>query len=164
VPVDDPLQGPPPPAEAVGQPQTPPPAAPAPGGGDEGWRAVAAAEATKAHLRQALAVLSALPPADAEAARAAAAAILAAAKTQDAFLHAAGHDLRNPLAAIRGQVQLLQRRSRRFDLPPADAERLARGLAAVDAAVGRTTALVDRLLDATWRDGELGDDPPASSP
>lgn len=137
-------------------------------GGADGWRAVVAAEEASAHLRDALAVLKAMTPGgpddDIEAARQTAiAALHEAMRTQDAFLHATAHDLRNPLAAIRGQVQLLQRRARRFELPTTDADRLGEALIAIDAAVGRTTALIDHLLDSTWRRGDLPDEgsPPA---
>jgi len=78
-------------------------------------------------------------------------------RAQDDFLHAVAHDLRNPLAAIRGQVQLLQRRAGRFDLPSIEAERLVGPLVAIDGAVSRTAELIDHLLDASWRLGDLDD-------
>lgn len=147
----------------VQPPPDPPPEPPRPAGEDP-WRAGTAATASGDLIAAAVARLAAAPETDAaaqaEAIRAAIAALRDAARNQDAFLHAAAHDLRNPLAAIRGHVQLLQRRARRFDLPPAEAERLGDGLAAIDAAVGRTATLIERLLDASWR----FDDPDASLP
>jgi signal transduction histidine kinase len=65
--------------------------------------------------------------------------------TRDAVLAAASHDLKNPLAAIKGAVQLLQRQAARAGgVPPA---RLTAGLASVDAAVSRMAAQLDELLD-----------------
>lgn len=131
----------------------------------DSWRADAATAATSRHLRAALAALGTLgglDPASAAAVAAAKTALREAAASQNAFLHSAAHDLRNPLAAIRGQVQLLQRRARRFDLPPADAARIEQSLTAVDDAVDRTTALVDHLLDASWLN-QLPLDPPQTT-
>jgi signal transduction histidine kinase len=56
------------------------------------------------------------------------------------------HDLRTPLTAARGQVQLLQRDAARIG-PPHE-ERLIRGLERVDRAIGRMTQLIDLLRDA----------------
>ena len=85
---------------------------------------------------------------------AATAELRAAVRDQDAFLHAAAHDLRNPLTAIRGQVQLLQRRARRIGTPEFDPTRFDGGLAGIDLAVARTMELIDALLDASWQAAE----------
>ena len=52
------------------------------------------------------------------------------------------HDLRNPLAAASGRVQLLRRRGWRGQL---DAAGLQAGLAEIEAALARLAALVERL-------------------
>jgi PAS domain S-box-containing protein len=64
---------------------------------------------------------------------------------KDDFLSAAAHDLRTPLATIRGSAQILQRRLER-GLPLEPASLLA-GLNRIQAAAGRMTALVEDLLD-----------------
>ncbi len=66
-------------------------------------------------------------------------------RSQQDFLAAASHDLKNPLGAIRGQAQLLRRRLERGGEP--DIERLIAGLATIDATTGRMTALIEELLD-----------------
>ncbi len=147
--------------------QPPPHPPPEPGRQADGGvlRAAATAALAGDQFRAALDLLAAAPAADAAQAEAMARAIAAlreAARSQDDFLHASAPDLRNPLAAARGHVQLLGRRARRFALPPAEAERLAAGLAAIDAAIGRTASLVDRLIDASWVAVGPDDDPPAS--
>jgi signal transduction histidine kinase len=72
-------------------------------------------------------------------------ALQAALRTRDEFLSAASHDLRNPLAAIRGTAQLLQRQlAVQHTLPP---ERITSGLANIEAASGRLASLIDSLRD-----------------
>ncbi|HET7092547.1 MAG TPA: PAS domain-containing sensor histidine kinase, partial [Thermomicrobiales bacterium] len=66
---------------------------------------------------------------------------------QEAFVAAAAHDLKNPLAAIRGQAQLLRRRLRKGE--PLSPERLEQGIEGIDAAAGRMTGLIDELVDIT---------------
>ena len=62
-----------------------------------------------------------------------------------AFIDATAHDLRNPLAAVLGQTQLLQRRLRRDgDIDREDAESR---LAAIASAAVRAAALIDDLMD-----------------
>jgi len=78
------------------------------------------------------------------------AALDAAVRHQDAFLHAAAHDLRNPLTALRGQAQLLGRRARRADPAGVEASRVRQGVAAIEEAADRTALLIDQLLDAGW--------------
>jgi PAS domain S-box-containing protein len=68
-------------------------------------------------------------------------------RMQEEFLSALAHDLKNPLTAVHGQTQLLQRRLTRGQLP--DAARLADRLEGIDAAVAQMTALLDELTDIT---------------
>ena len=62
-----------------------------------------------------------------------------------AFIDATAHDLRNPLTAVLGQTQLLQRRLRRDgDVDRDDAESR---LAAIASSAGRAAGLIDDLMD-----------------
>ena len=62
-----------------------------------------------------------------------------------AFVDATAHDLRNPLTAVLGQTQLLQRRLQRgAALSPADG---APRLAAIASAANRAASLIDDLMD-----------------
>src|SRR5438874_2234905 len=65
--------------------------------------------------------------------------------TRDEFLASVAHDLKSPIAAIKGRAQLLQGRVGR--LAPADAERLAPGLVDIDALADRMTHQLDELVD-----------------
>jgi PAS domain S-box-containing protein len=65
---------------------------------------------------------------------------------KDAFLAAASHDLKNPLASIKGNAQLIGRQVTRGRLDPA---RLASGVASIDSAVSQMVDLIDALLDVT---------------
>ncbi len=80
-----------------------------------------------------------------EAERRARAEAEAAVRIRDEFLAAVAHDLKNPLGAIRGYAQLLQRRVARSDA--LDAGSLAQGLVTIDQMVGRAVAQIDELLD-----------------
>jgi PAS domain S-box-containing protein len=66
-------------------------------------------------------------------------------KMQEEFLSSVAHDLKNPLAAVRGQAQLLRRRLLRGDMP--DPERLMTGLTAIDDGAGRMAGMIDELVD-----------------
>jgi PAS domain S-box-containing protein len=66
-------------------------------------------------------------------------------QTRDDFLAAAAHDLKNPLASIKGAAQLLQLRRARPD--GLDEHQLGAGLERIDAITTRATAQVDELLD-----------------
>jgi signal transduction histidine kinase len=70
-----------------------------------------------------------------------------AVRLRDEFLAAVSHDLKNPLGAVKGHAQLLQRVVRRLTAP--EAERVADGLRRIDAIVTRATRLIDSLLDIT---------------
>jgi PAS domain S-box-containing protein len=62
-----------------------------------------------------------------------------------AFVDATAHDLRNPLTAVLGQTQLLQRRLRRDGgVDPEDAESR---LAAIASSAARASGLIDDLMD-----------------
>jgi signal transduction histidine kinase len=67
--------------------------------------------------------------------------------TRSDFLASASHDLKNPLAAIKGTAQLLCRRAERSGLP--EMQRLVAGLAIIDRTATQMTALVNDLLDVT---------------
>jgi signal transduction histidine kinase len=74
-------------------------------------------------------------------------------QTRDDFLAAASHDLKNPLTAIRGATQVLERSlARAGSVPP---ERLAASLRTIGNAAARMTSQIDELLDvARLRLGE----------
>ncbi len=65
---------------------------------------------------------------------------------RETFAATAAHDLKTPLTALRGQAQLMLRRSRLGRLGEGTA--LETGLEAIDASVGRMVALVDEMMDA----------------
>jgi PAS domain S-box-containing protein len=69
------------------------------------------------------------------------------ARLRDEFIAVASHDMRTPLAAVRGYAQLAQRHLDRGDTP--DPGALARWLRDIDGSVDRLTDLVSELLDAT---------------
>jgi PAS domain S-box-containing protein len=64
---------------------------------------------------------------------------------QQEFFASVSHDLKNPLAALKGQVQLLQRRARRHQqLSAADLEQPLR---AIESIGDRMTAMIEELVD-----------------
>lgn len=67
-----------------------------------------------------------------------------AVSTRDDFLASAAHDLRNPLAAIRGAADLLERTLERGDVPR---ERLEASIAHIQTASRRIAAMLDGFLD-----------------
>lgn len=74
-------------------------------------------------------------------------------RARDEFLSIAAHELRTPVAGIKGTVQLLHRRARGGRLEP---EQLTRAIDNLDLASDRLTTLVDDLLDvARLRTGQL---------
>ncbi len=66
-------------------------------------------------------------------------------RQKDAFLAAASHDLKNPLAIVKAQAQLLMRRAARMDVP--ETAPLVDGLRGIDFATRRLTGMVNELLD-----------------
>ncbi|HEY3118678.1 MAG TPA: ATP-binding protein, partial [Chloroflexota bacterium] len=66
--------------------------------------------------------------------------------TRDEFLASVSHDLRNPLAAIKGAAQALALPIQRGQTP--DPQRLREGLSLIDATVTGMADMVDGLLDA----------------
>lgn len=73
--------------------------------------------------------------------------VQAALRTRDEFLAAASHDLKNPLAAVRMQVQLLHRRAERS--AEIAAGEIIQAADRIDGVIQRATDLVDELLDVT---------------
>lgn len=68
-----------------------------------------------------------------------------AVRQRDEFLAAVSHDLKNPLTAIRGYAQLLQRGAgKSTSVSP---ELISSGLAKIDATAGRMMVLIRELLD-----------------
>jgi signal transduction histidine kinase len=77
----------------------------------------------------------------------------AAVAMRDEFLATVSHDLKNPLAAIKGRAQILRRRIDR--LPADEIERFAAGLDAIDFSADRMTRIINNLMDvARLRIGE----------
>lgn len=66
---------------------------------------------------------------------------------RDEFLSSVSHDLKNPLAAIRGRVQLLQRRAAKDGTVAP--ERLQRGLEEIEAAAAKLQLMIDELQDVS---------------
>ena len=64
--------------------------------------------------------------------------------TRDDFLASAAHDLRNPLSAIRGSADLVQRMLERGEAQP---ERLAAAVAHIQSASRRIAGMLDAFLD-----------------
>ncbi|MFN8559239.1 MAG: PAS domain S-box protein [Dehalococcoidia bacterium] len=78
--------------------------------------------------------------------RAAREAVQQALATRTAFVSAISHDLKSPLAAIKGQAQLLRRRVQRLGIP--ELAPVNDGLERIDRTVSRITALLGELADA----------------
>jgi PAS domain S-box-containing protein len=68
-------------------------------------------------------------------------------RQRDQFLAAVSHDLRNPVAIIKGRADLLQRTLERADSP--NVEQLGKGLQTIDDSTARLVRLIDELLDLT---------------
>lgn len=67
-----------------------------------------------------------------------------AVSTRDDFLASAAHDLRNPLSAIRGAADLLERAAARGEVPR---ERLDAGIGHIQSASRRIAGMLDAFLD-----------------
>ncbi|HEV2107285.1 MAG TPA: ATP-binding protein, partial [Thermomicrobiales bacterium] len=74
------------------------------------------------------------------------AAAQAAIRTRDQFLSTAAHELRTPVASIKGYAQLLLRAQQRDTLTP---ERMRRSLDTIDQATDRLAVLTNDLLDVS---------------
>lgn len=71
----------------------------------------------------------------------------AATKARDEFVAMVAHDLRNPVAAVKGHLQMLRRRAARGEVPPA--EQLVERLEKIEATLMTLSAQVDELHEAT---------------
>ncbi len=69
------------------------------------------------------------------------------------FMDSLAHDLRNPVAAIRGEGQLMMRRVQRGTL---DAERIARGMRVIEQGTDQMIQIIDEMVDTVYLNaGEL---------
>ncbi len=68
-------------------------------------------------------------------------------RERQTFMDSLAHDLRNPVAAIRGEGQLLYRRAQRGTL---DAERIARGLEVIEQSTGQMIQIIDAMVDTVY--------------
>ncbi|MGH2455832.1 MAG: ATP-binding protein, partial [Candidatus Limnocylindria bacterium] len=68
-------------------------------------------------------------------------------RQRDQFLAAISHDLRTPVAVIKGRANLLQHAIGRSEKP--DLELVANGMRAIDDSTARLVRLIDELLDLT---------------
>lgn len=68
-----------------------------------------------------------------------------AVRLRDELLAVVSHDLKNPLAAIKGNTQLLRRRYR--SLPAGDSDALMPGLERIDTAATKMIVLINELVD-----------------
>ncbi len=82
-------------------------------------------------------------------------------QAKDEFISVVAHELRNPLTSLRGNLQLLERRLRKLDMPETDRE--IERVAGVIEQVDRIGDLVSRMLDVSRADlGKLTIDPVAA--
>ena len=72
----------------------------------------------------------------------------AAIRTRDEFLSTVSHDLKNPLASVKGFAQLLLRQVTRAET--VDREQLLDGLRTIDETTTRMTALINELVDIAY--------------
>jgi PAS domain S-box-containing protein len=75
------------------------------------------------------------------------------------FLSSVSHDIKNPLAAIKGHAQMLRRIVERTGEPPPQ-DKLVGGLEQIETSAGRLARLVDELVEVAAR--AAGDVPPLS--
>ncbi len=74
---------------------------------------------------------------------------LEAQRERQTFMDSLAHDLRNPVAAIRGEGQLMARRARRGTL---DADRITQGLDVIDRSTSQMIQIIDEMLDTVYLD------------
>jgi signal transduction histidine kinase len=82
-----------------------------------------------------------------EAERVARAAAEAAIKARDEFVAVVSHDLRNPLTALKGHIQMVRRRAARGEVPTAP--QLVERLNTIESSIGSLSRQIDELYDAT---------------
>jgi PAS domain S-box-containing protein len=68
-----------------------------------------------------------------------------AVRIRDEFLASVSHDLKNPIAAIKGRAQMLERRAQ--ELPPDEAGRFLQSLESIDSSATRMSRLISDLVD-----------------
>ena len=68
-------------------------------------------------------------------------------QARNQFILMISHDLKNPLGAIKGYAQLIQRVLRRISIEGTASERLTTSLVGIDTTVLRMTGLINELLD-----------------
>jgi signal transduction histidine kinase len=68
-----------------------------------------------------------------------------AVRIRDEFLASVSHDLKNPIAAIKGRAQILERRAKK--LAPDEAERFLQSLESIDSSATRMSRLISDLVD-----------------
>lgn len=73
-----------------------------------------------------------------------------AVRLRDAFLSSTIHDLRTPLTAMRGRVQLLQRQLTKMDLADEDRQRILENLAHLEGGTSRLESLLSELQDVAF--------------
>ncbi|GAC1314886.1 MAG: hypothetical protein NVSMB2_05130 [Chloroflexota bacterium] len=69
-------------------------------------------------------------------------------RQKDEFLATVSHDLKNPVASIKGWAQLLMRRAHR--LPAPEREQWQHDLTTIEVTTRRLAAMIDELLDLTY--------------
>ena len=74
---------------------------------------------------------------------------LEAHRERQTFMDSLAHDLRNPVAAIRGEGQLLSRRAQRGTLEP---ERVVRGLDVIERSTAQMIQIIDEMVDTVYLD------------
>ena len=68
-------------------------------------------------------------------------------RERQTFMDSLAHDLRNPVAAIRGEGQLMMRRAQRGTL---DAERIDRGLRVIEQGTDQMLQIIDEMVDTVY--------------
>lgn len=68
-------------------------------------------------------------------------------RERQTFMDSLAHDLRNPVAAIRGEGQLMMRRAQRGTLEP---ERIERGLRVIEQGTDQMIQIIDEMVDTVY--------------